>query len=162
MKIDFNKNSDGLVPAIIQDAKRPDQYFSVFTKVDIVYVETSSFAIAASSSISSSYALTSSYVKGPIASASFAERSELTRRISFVATNDDNVTIPAGTPLYVMNVTPHNVYNVRRANASDPNRMPAVGVAATTSAPGESTELIVLGEVKNLDTFGSSSTHVQL
>jgi len=126
-------------------------------EVDIVYVETSSFAIAASSSISSSYALTSSYVKGPIASASFAERSELTRRISFVATNDDNVTIPAGTPLYVMNVTPHNVYNVRRANASDPNRMPAVGVAATTSAPGESTELIVLGEVKNLDTFG---THV--
>jgi len=31
----FRKN---IVP-IIQDAKRPDQYFSVFTKVDIVYVD---------------------------------------------------------------------------------------------------------------------------
>ena len=31
----FRKN---IVP-IIQDAKRPDQYFSVFTKVDVVYVD---------------------------------------------------------------------------------------------------------------------------
>ena len=122
----------------------------------MIYVETSSYAFAASSSISSSYALTSSYIKGPIASSSYAERAELTRRISYTAQNDDSVTITAGTPLYVMNVTPHNVYNVRRADASNPNRMPAVGVAATTIAPGESTELIVLGEIKNLDTFGTN------
>ena len=132
----------------------------IFSKLggftDILFIETSSYAYAASSSISSSYALTSSYVKGPIASASYAERAELTRRISYIAQNDDNVTITAGTPLYVMNVTPHNVYNVRRADASNPNRMPAVGVAATTIAPGESTELIVLGEIKNLDTFGTN------
>ena len=125
-------------------------------EADVVYVETSSYAFAASSSISSSYALTSSYIKGPIASSSYAERAELTRRISYIAQNDDSVTITAGTPLYVMNVTPHNVYNVRRADASNPNRMPAVGVAATTIAPGESTELIVLGEIKNLDTFGTN------
>ena len=123
---------------------------------DILFIETSSYAIAASSSLSSSYALTSSYIKGPIASSSYAERAELTRRISYIAQNDDSVTITAGTPLYVMNVTPHNVYNVRRADANNPNRMPAVGVAATTMAPGESTELIVLGEIKNLDTFGTN------
>ena len=122
--------------------------------VDITPVISSSYAVSSSHS---SYAVSASYIKGPIASSSYAERAELTRQISYIASNDDNVTITAGTPLHVVEVTPHNVYKVRRADASNPNRMPAVGVAATTVAPGESTQLIVLGEVKNLDTFG---THV--
>jgi len=123
-------------------------------EVDIVYVETSSFAIAASSSISSSYAVTASYIKGPIATASYAERAELTRQVSFPAYNDDNVTITEGTPLYVREVD-NDLYIVRIADASDPNKMPAMGVAGTTFAPGETSELLVIGEIKNLDTFGT-------
>ena len=123
-------------------------------EADVVYVETSSYAFVASSSISSSYALTASYIKGPIATASYAERAELTRQVSFPAYNDDNVTITEGTPLYVREVD-NDLYIVRRADASDPNKMPAMGVAGTTFAPGETSELLVIGEIKNLDTFGT-------
>jgi len=123
-------------------------------EADVVYVETSSYAFVASSSISSSYALTSSYIKGPIATASYAERAELTRQVSFPAYNDDNVTITEGTPLYVREVD-NDLYIVRRADASDPNKMPAMGVAGTTFAPGETSELLVIGEIKNLNTFGT-------
>lgn len=123
-------------------------------EADVVYVETSSYAFVASSSISSSYALTASYIKGPIATASYAERAELTRQVSFPAYNDDNVTITEGTPLYVREVD-NDLYIVRRADASDPNKMPAMGVAGTTFAPGETSELLVIGEIKNLNTFGT-------
>ena len=123
-------------------------------EADVVYVETSSYAFVASSSISSSYALTSSYIKGPIATASYAERAELTRQVSFPAYNDDNVTITEGTPLYVREVD-NDLYIVRRADASDPNKMPAMGVAGTTFSPGETSELLVIGEIKNLNTFGT-------
>ena len=123
---------------------------------DVVLINSASYAISASHTVSSSYATTASYIQGPIATASYAERAELTRRISFVATNDDNVSILAGTPLHVVEVTPHNVYKVRKADASDHDRMPAAGVAATTTSPGESTELVVVGEIKNLNTFGTT------
>tara|TARA_B110000902_G_scaffold28555_1_gene30942 strand:- start:1784 stop:6178 length:4395 start_codon:yes stop_codon:yes gene_type:complete len=123
---------------------------------DVVFVNTASYAVYASSSVSSSYAVTASYVQGPIATASYAERAEQTKQISFPAYNDDNVTILAGTPLHVVEVTPQNVYKVRKADASDHDRMPAAGVALSSSAPGESTELVVVGEIKNLNTFGTT------
>ena len=121
---------------------------------DLLFIQTSSYATTSSYAETSSYAITSSYIKGPIATASYAERAELTRQVSFPAYNDDNVTITEGTPLYVREVD-NDLYIVRRADASDPNKMPAMGVAGTTFAPGETSELLIIGEIKNLDTYGT-------
>jgi len=121
---------------------------------DLLFIQSSSYATTSSYAETSSYAITASYIKGPIATASYAERAELTRQVSFPAYNDDNVTITEGTPLYVREVD-NDLYIVRRADASDPNKMPAMGVAGTTFAPGETSELLVIGEIKNLNTFGT-------
>jgi len=122
---------------------------------DVVLINSASYAISASHTVSSSYATTASYIKGPIATASYAERAELTRQVSFPAYNDDSVPIIAGTPVYVKEVD-NSVYMIRVADASDPDKMPSAGVAATTTSPGESTKLLVIGEVKNLNTFGTN------
>lgn len=122
---------------------------------DLLSIPSSSYATTSSYAETSSYAVTASYIKGPIATASYAERAELTRQVSFPAYNDDNVTITAGTPLYVREVD-NDVYMVRRADAGDINKMPAAGVASTTVAVGGTTELLVIGEVKNLNTFGTN------
>tara|TARA_B110000977_G_scaffold40028_1_gene53806 strand:+ start:1 stop:2319 length:2319 start_codon:yes stop_codon:yes gene_type:complete len=122
---------------------------------DIVFIQSSSYAITSSIATSSSYAVTASYIKGPIATASYAERAELTRQVSFPAYNDDSVPIIAGTPVYVKEVD-NGIYMIRIADASDPDKMPSAGVAATTTSPGEVTELTVIGEVKNLNTFGTN------
>ena len=95
-------------------------------------------------------------VTQPVATASYAERTKLTRQVSVPAYNDDNVTIAAGTPLYVREVD-NGTYIVRKADASNPNKMPAIGVAETTFAPGETSELLIIGEVKNLNTFGTNA-----
>ena len=112
--------------------------------------------VSSSHAVSSSYAITSSYVTGPVATASYAERTKLTRQVSIPAYNDDNVTIAAGTPLYVREVD-NGTYIVRKADASNPNKMPAIGVAKTTFSPGETTELLIIGEVKNINTFGTNA-----
>ena len=122
---------------------------------DVVLINSASYAISASHTVSSSYATTASYIKGPIATASYAEKAELTQQVSFPAYNDDSVSIIAGTPVYVKEVD-NSVYMIRVADASDPDKMPSAGVAATTTSPGESTKLLVIGEVKNLNTFGTN------
>jgi hypothetical protein len=120
---------------------------------DLLFMQTSSFALSSSLSISSSHALTASYIKGPIASSSYAERAELTRQVSFPAYNDDAVTITVGTPVYISEVD-GNIYNIRIADALDPNKMPSAGVVSTTVVAGGMTELVVIGEIKNQNTFG--------
>ena len=120
---------------------------------DLLFMQTSSFALSSSLSISSSHALTASYIKGPIASSSYAERAELTRQVSFPAYNDDAVTITVGTPVYISEVD-GNIYNIRTADALDPTKMPSAGVVSTTVVAGGMTELVVIGEIKNQNTFG--------
>ena len=123
------------------------------------FADSSSYAVSASISslattaITSSYALTASYLLGSIESASYALRAESVRQVSYPAYNDDSVIIEAGTPVYVTEVD-GNTYNIRRADADDINKMPSVGVASTTVATGGTTELLVIGEVKNQNTFG--------
>ena len=125
-----------------------------FTKGDGSQVtNTITTASYAPLSLTASYAETASYLLGSIESASYSLFAESTKTISYPAYNDDNVTITAGTPLYVTEVDGNN-YNVRRADAADINKMPAVGVASTTVVAGGMTELLIIGEVKNQNTFG--------
>ena len=120
--------------------------------VDINSIQSSSYSVTSSYSL---HVLSASYIKGPVASSSYAERAELTRQVSFPAYNDDALTITAGTPVYVKEVD-NGIYMIGIADAADPDKMPSVGVAATTVAIGETTELLVIGEVKNLNTFGTN------
>ena len=125
------------------------------------FADSSSYAALASTSslaitaITSSYALTASYLEGLVESSSYALRAETVRTVTYPARNDDNAIILQGDPVYVVEVN-NGIYDIRRAEALDPNKMPAVGVAATTAALGASVDMLLIGEIKNINTFGTT------
>ena len=119
------------------------------------YAVLSSTASLATTAITSSYALTASFVIGSIESASYALRAETVRTVTYPARNDDSVIIQKGDPVFVTEVN-NGIYDIRKAEALDPNKMPAVGVAATTAALGASVEMLLIGEIKNTNTFGAN------
>ena len=119
------------------------------------YAALASTASLATTAITSSYALTASFVIGSIESASYALRAETVRTVTYPARNDDNVIIQKGDPVFVTEVN-NGIYDIRKAEALDPNKMPAVGVAATTAALGASVEMLLIGEIKNTNTFGAN------
>ena len=119
------------------------------------YATLASTASLATTTITSSYALTASYLEGLVESSSYALRAETVRTVTYPARNDDNAIILQGDPVYVVEVN-NGIYDIRRAEALDPNKMPAVGVAATTAALGASVDMLLIGEIKNINTFGAT------
>lgn len=71
--------------------------------------------------------------------------------------NTSGVTINAGTPVYVTGtVGATSTVEVAAADASNAAKMPAVGLVETTLAPNDQGKLMVLGVVRQLNTFAYS------
>ena len=135
-----------------------DFYFDGSTDA-LVTLDTASARFRNSTVATASLALraeqadTASYFEGFVTSASYSARSEKTNTVRLPIFNDDAVTIQKGDPVYVEEFDGTS-YKVRRADASDANKMPAIGVSLGTIAVGETSEVLLVGEIKGLDTFG--------
>ena len=112
-----------------------------------------STVLSSSFATSASFAQTASYLQGFITSASYAARAEKTSEVRLPIFNDDNKVIRKGDPVYVEEYDGTS-YKVRRADALDANKMPAIGLSIQELAIGESGEALIVGEFKGLDTFG--------
>jgi len=124
------------------------------------YVESSSYALSSSYAFSSSYALSSSYA----ITASYAETSSwsintLTSQNTIITgKNLETTTIAKGTPLYFTDSgTSGNLVGVYAADASNPARMPAAGVAGENIAPGAEGIILLNGFINEVNTslFGA-------
>ena len=111
-----------------------------------------STVLSSSFASSASFAQTASYFKGFVTSASYSSRAENTRNVILSIYNDDATAITYGDPVYVEEFDGTN-YKVRKADASDANKMPAIGVSLNTLALGEVGEVLLVGEIKGLNTF---------
>ena len=112
-----------------------------------------STVLSSSFATSASFAQTASYLQGFVTSASYASRSEKTSEVRLPIFNDDNRVIRKGDPVYVEEHDGTS-YKVRRADALDANKMPAIGLSIQELAIGESGEALIVGEFKGFDTFG--------
>ena len=67
--------------------------------------------------------------------------------------NADSVTINMGDPVYFDGTQgASHILRIKKADASDPNKMPATGIAAQTSAPGSGCSLALSGIMTNVTT----------
>lgn len=74
-------------------------------------------------------------------------------RVVFECKNTDSVTINFGDPVYVMGmVGATNVVEVGKADASNPAKMPAVGIAWGTMAPNGTSGLVASGMITGITT----------
>lgn len=74
-------------------------------------------------------------------------------RVVFECKNTDSVTINFGDPVYVMGmVGATNVVEIGKADASNPAKMPAVGIAWGTMAPNGTNGLVASGMINNITT----------
>jgi hypothetical protein len=74
-------------------------------------------------------------------------------RIIFPAKNTDSVTINIGDPVYIRGmVGATNRYEIGRADASDPAKMPSVGIAGGQMSPNAEASIIAMGSLLNITT----------
>jgi hypothetical protein len=75
------------------------------------------------------------------------------RAIIATAKNDTLATIEKGTPVYQTNTASNSfTIEVAPADAADPSKMPAIGVLGETLVSEAEGELIILGEIKGVNT----------
>lgn len=73
--------------------------------------------------------------------------------IDGICKNVSGTTLPKGTPVYQTGEGAGSfLINVDAADASDPSKMPALGVLAENLAPGAEGTLLLLGEIRGVDT----------
>lgn len=86
---------------------------------------------------------------GPIT----ADMAPYARQLVAYVKNDTQTTIPKGTPVYQTgNAGSSWTVLVRPADAADVTKMPAIGALAQDLAPSATGELIILGEIRDVDT----------
>ena len=113
-----------------------------------------STATSASYALSSSYAVTSSYVPssgidGTVANAAYAQNTVTTGK------NLSGGSITKGTPLYFTGSgTSGNIVGILPADAGNPARMPAGGIAGETIADGAEGVVLLNGFISGVDTTG--------
>jgi hypothetical protein len=66
--------------------------------------------------------------------------------------NTTSTTIPKGTPVYQTGVVGVDTPTVAPADAADPNKMPAIGVAGEDLAADAEGDIVYLGNIKGVDT----------
>ena len=72
--------------------------------------------------------------------------------VAFVR-NDEGTALPKGTPVYqIGNVGNSWTISVGAADAADPNKMPAIGILAQDLEPSITGDMIVLGEIRDVNT----------
>ena len=70
--------------------------------------------------------------------------------------NVDSVPLTIGTPVYVVGLQGAGLYQVARADSSDPNKMPAIGLIqeSSISVNGEG-HAVMVGDIKGYNTLGA-------
>ena len=86
-----------------------------------------------------------------------ADMAPYARQIVITVKNDTLSTIAKGTPVYQSGEAGSSwVLLVRPADSADPSKMPAIGVLAEDLVPAQEGSLIVLGEIRDVDTSAFS------